>query len=285
MKSPRRNLEEIVRSPAYLPAFEDVAFLNRGELRPLRLQLELLKPELHLEENHITATIVVFGSTRILPEKEARARLQAIERQRRAKPKDVSLRFKAAAARRLVAKSRYYEESRKLGRLVAERARGTGGKTFVIATGGGPGIMEAANRGSFEADAPNVGFNITLPHEQHPNPYITPDLCFQFRYFAIRKMHFVMRAVATVFFPGGFGTFDELFEILTLIQTGKHEPMPVILVGRSYWEKAVDFRYLAEEGVISPEDLNIIKFAETADEAWAIIEEFYRSKKVALGEL
>jgi len=269
------NLEAILGSPSYVLAEEDIALLKRDELRPVRLQLEYFKPELLLHKYNIRSTIVVFGGTRIWEESRARNRVEALEAQVAAHPDDKALAGRLAIARRILSKSHYYEEAREFGRLVTANCQKSDRRELVIVTGGGPGIMEAANRGSFEAGGKSVGFNITLPHEQEPNAYITPELCFQFHYFALRKLHFLQRARALVAFPGGFGTMDELFEALTLIQTGKSGRIPVILVGKEFWQRAVGFDVFLEEGTIDPEDLELFEFAETAHEAWDIICRFY----------
>ena len=272
----RERVDGLKQSPSYVKAYEDIDFLNRDELRPVRLLLELLKPELLQEEHNIRSTIVVFGSARLKEPSEARADLQAAEARAAAAPNDAGARRAAAEARRVVALSRFYDEAREFGRIASSGSQAGGDREYVIVTGGGPGIMEAANRGAFDAGAVSVGLNITLPMEQQPNPYVTPDLCFQFRYFAIRKMHFMLRARALVAFPGGYGTFDELFETLTLVQTGKVNPLPVILFCRDFWEKAVGWDHLVETGVISPEDVHLFRYAETAAEAWDLIARFHR---------
>jgi uncharacterized protein (TIGR00730 family) len=265
-------------SGAYLRAYEDVGFLRRDDLRPVRLQLELLKPELLLREHGISSTVVVFGSTRTVSREEITPQIARLEKKVRARPKDVALRRELAVARRLLAKARYYEEARRFARLVSLACQTGGRKDYVIVTGGGPGIMEAANRGAYDVGAKTIGLNITLPDEQYPNPYISPDLCFQFHYFALRKMHFLMRAKAMAIFPGGYGTLDELFEALTLVQTGKVQSLPVILFGRAWWSRLINWKFLRDEGVITPEDLNLFRFAETAEEAWEKIQEYYRSR-------
>ncbi|MFN3370060.1 MAG: LOG family protein [Sphingomonadaceae bacterium] len=246
--------------PAYRLAFQDTDFLLREELRPIRFQLELLKPELLLAEAGIASTFVFYGSARIPGPHEIdslRASADTPERK--------------SVVERLIAKSRYYEEARKLAYIASCQPcrNGTGTRDFVVCSGGGPSIMEAANRGAHEAGAPSVGLNIVLPHEQLPNAYVTPGLSFQFHYFALRKMHFLMRARAVAVFPGGFGTFDELFELLTLVQTGKMAPVPILLFGRDFWNRVVDFDELAAEGVIAHRDLDLFHFVETAEEAWA----------------
>ena len=263
-------------SPSYVMAYEDIAFLNRDELRSVRLQLELLKPELLQQEHQIRSTIVVFGSARLAEPEKARAALADAERRAAAEPKDASAARAVAVARRMVDLSRYYEEAREFARIVSSTCQMKGHCEYVIVTGGGPGIMEAANRGAHDVGAISIGLNITLPSEQTPNPYVTPDLCFQFRYFAIRKMHFMLRAKALVAFPGGYGTFDELFETLTLAQTAKVDPLPVILFGREYWGKAVSWKFLEDEGMISPGDLDLFRYADTAQEAWDLITRFHR---------
>ncbi len=263
-------------SPSYVKAFEDEAFLKREELRPVRLQLELWKPDLIQREQGILSTVVVFGSSRIVGGHEAEERLRRAEKKALDNPGDACLARKVRAARRLLAKSKFYDHARALASLISgDCQRGGGICDFVIVTGGGPGIMEASNRGASDVGAKSLGLNIVLPFEQEPNAYITPELCFQFHYFAIRKMHFLMRAKALVAFPGGYGTLDELFETLTLIQTKKIKPLPVILFGREFWKKLIDFELLADEGVISPEDTELVQFVETPEEAWKIIREFY----------
>jgi len=258
-------------SPSYRLAFEDPEFLHRDDLRPVRLQLEFWKADTIQREHGVRSTVVIFGGSRILEGEEARERLEIAEAKSRQRPGDEYLVRQLARARKVLEKARYYEEARELGRLISARSKTRHACEFIVATGGGPGIMEAANRGAHDAGAKSIGLNIVLPFEQEPNRYITPDLCFQFHYFAIRKMQFLIRAKALVFFPGGFGTLDELFESLTLIQTKKIEPLPVLLFGREYWERVVDFGCLADEGLISIEDTELITFVETADEAWAAI--------------
>jgi len=255
-------------APSYRLAYQDTDFLLRDELRPVRLQLELLKPELILQEHHIESTVVVYGSARIPDPDTARAALEAARESANADPGDAAARAAVQTAERRLAQSRYYEQARRLGRLIGEHADN---RRCVVTTGGGPGIMEAANRGASEAGALTVGLNIVLPHEQLPNPYITPSLNFQFHYFAIRKMHLLMRARALVAFPGGFGTLDELFETLTLIQTGKVRRIPVLLFGREFWERVIDFQVLVDERTIAPQDLELFRYVDTAEEAWAVI--------------
>lgn len=261
------------RSDSYKLSYQDDQFILRDELRPVRLQLELLKPELIQHEQNIESTIVMFGSARTPDYESAAKELENVENELKTKPGDNGLIQKVNIARRDVKNSYYYEEARKLAKIISTFCQKTKNMTYVITTGGGRGIMEAANRGAYEAGAKNIGLNIVLPFEQSPNQYITPELCFQFHYFAIRKMHFLMRAKALVVFPGGFGTMDELFETLTLVQTKKIKPIPIILFGSSYWKRIVNFEMFVEEGTISAQDLNLFKFVESADEAWELLKE------------
>lgn len=256
---------------AYRLAYEDVDFMQRDELRAVRLQLELLKAELIQRDLGIRSTVVIFGSARIPEPVAAKQQLQILLDQQRAGPTEAGLADRIRTSRRLVYKSRYYEEARLLARLITEQSQGR----FVITTGGGPGIMEAANRGAAEAGGLSIGMNIALPVEQVPNPYITPELRFQFHYFALRKMHFMLRAKALVAFPGGYGTLDELFETLTLVQTHKVRPIPILLFGRSFWDRILDFNALVDEAMISPEERKLVRYVERAEEAWRIIRDFY----------
>lgn len=264
-------------SPTYRLAYEDMDLLTQRDLRPLRLQLELLKPERGLDEQGVHSTVVVFGSARVRDAATARDRLAALERRGDAAPADPSLEreLALALARRRVEQARYYEEARRFARLISARFQQEKRCDFVVVTGGGPGIMEAANRGAFEANARSIGLNITLPHEQAPNSYITPELAFRFHYFALRKMHFLIHARALVSFPGGYGTMDELFEVLTLIQTGKMPRIPVVLVGRAFWRRVIDFDYLIDEGYIAAGDTGLFEYADDADEIIAALERFY----------
>jgi uncharacterized protein (TIGR00730 family) len=246
-------------SPAYRLAYADPDFMCREELRPVRLQLELLKPEMMLDEYGIKSTVVMFGGARI-PEPGGDAWAARNETQRR----------------NLTAASVYYDEARAFARLCSQHSKDYGQHEFVIVTGGGPGVMEAGNRGAADVGAPSIGLNIVLPHEQAPNAYVTPDLSFNFHYFAIRKMHFLLRARAITVFPGGFGTMDEMFEALTLMQTGRLEKIPFILFGAEFWHKIVDFQALADFGTIAPDDMKLISFVETAEEAWGIIADYYK---------
>jgi uncharacterized protein (TIGR00730 family) len=268
-------IERLKGSPAYRVAYEDSEFLHEDFLRPVRLQLELQKPEMLLRRHQIRSTIVVFGSARIPPPDHATAALAAAHKALEQNPGDRTLAAEAARCERQVALSKYYDEARRFSRIVSTLTRRADRRDFVVMTGGGPGIMEAANRGAHDVGALSGGLNITLPVEQEPNPFISPDLCFQFHYFAMRKMHFLLRAVALVAFPGGFGTFDELFEALTLVQTNKVRPMPIVLVGRDFWSRAVNFDALVEEGMITAEDKNLYTIVETADEAVRVIYDFY----------
>lgn len=253
------------RSPSYQLAFRDTDFLLREELRPVRFQLELLKPEMLLDEAGIGSTLVVYGSARI-PSPEAAQAL--IDRAVTAQDK--------AIAERLAAKSKYYREAWQLAVIASEKAIvEKGQRQFVVCSGGGPSIMEAANRGAAEAGAETIGLNIVLPHEQAPNRYVTPRLAFQFHYFSLRKMHFLLRARAVAVFPGGFGTLDELMELLTLIQTGKMRPIPVLLFGGDFWRRVIDFDEMVAEGVVSRADLALFTPVETAEQAWAEIARFY----------
>lgn len=243
------------RAPAYKLAWTDEDFMTRRELRPVRLQLELLKPEMALTERGIRSTVILFGGARI-PEPGGPAWAAKNETQKK----------------NLEASARYYAEARQFARLCSEYSATTYYREFVIVTGGGPGVMEAGNRGAADCGAPSIGLNIVLPHEQAPNEYVTPELCFNFHYFAIRKMHFLMRAKAICVFPGGFGTLDELFESLTLIQTGRMQRVPFLLFGKAFWQKIINWEALADAGTISEEDLDLFRFVETAQEAIDLIE-------------
>jgi uncharacterized protein (TIGR00730 family) len=246
------------RAPAYRLAFDDPEFLCREELRPVRLQLELLKPDMLLQERGIRSTVVMFGGARI-PEPGGEAWAAKNETQKK----------------NLEANAVYYEQAREFARQCSRHSAASLYKEFVVVTGGGPGVMEAGNRGATDVGAPSIGLNIVLPHEQAPNEYVTPELCFNFHYFAIRKMHFLLRAKAISVFPGGFGTMDELFEALTLIQTGRMERVPFLLFGKAFWRGAIDLDFLAAQGTISPGDVELISFVDTADEAWGVIAGFY----------
>ena len=271
----RANQERIADSPSYRLAETDLDFLTRPELRPVRLQLELQKPEMAFVEHGIESTVVVFGGTQVVNAEQAQQRLESAEAALAASPNDPKIQRDIQRAKRAIAKAHYYEEAREFARIVSSSCQTQGKCDYVIVTGGGPGIMEAANRGAYEIGAKSIGLNITLPEEQYPNPYITPELCFQFHYFAIRKMHFLMRAKALVIFPGGFGTLDELFDALTLRQVGRMQEIPIILFGREYWDQVINFQFLADEGVVRDRHLDLISYAETAQQAWDAIVEFH----------
>ena len=268
------RVRAIMNGPAYVRADHDAEFLQRDELRDTRLALEYLKPELGLIEHDISSTIVLFGGTRIVEPRAAERNVQELEAALAAEPFDTLLARRLQVARRVLAKSKYYDVARDFARLVSTHCP-TCPREFVIMTGGGPGIMEAGNRGAYEAGAPSVGLNIVLPMEQFPNPYITPELCFRFRYFGLRKLHFMKRAKALVAFPGGIGTMDELFDALCLVQTRKISPMPIVLVSREFWTGAFSPQYLADEGTIADEDTQLFSYAESAEEIWAQIRAFY----------
>lgn len=277
-RSAKTEVKKFVKkktSGAYQLAFLDHDFMLRRSLRAVRLQLELLKPELLLQDEHVESTIVIFGSARIAEPAKAKADLAAAKKALAVKPNSIVLKQNLQIATEMMAKSKYYDEARKLAALISSSCQSKKKLQFVVVTGGGPGIMEAANRGAKEAKAKSIGLNIVLPYEQEPNPYITPELCFQFHYFAIRKMHFLIRARALVCFPGGFGTLDELFETLTLLQTKKIKPMPLLLFGKEYWSRLINFDMMVQEGMISPEDLMLFQYVETAEEAWQQIADFY----------
>ena len=274
-------LSKIKTNKAYAKAYQDLEFLGKKDLRPIRLQLELQKPEMILREHKIRSTIVVFGSARILSPFEARMQLEIAQKQSAAEPKSDALRRRVRHAQMRLEQSKYYEEARRFAAVISKAQQTDKTLEFVMVTGGGPGIMEAANRGAWEMGRKSIGLNITLPHEQDPNPYMTPELSFQFHYFALRKMHFLMRAKALAVFPGGFGTFDELFETLTLVQTGKKRTLPIVLFGKQFWERVVDWEFLAEQGMISYDDLRLCKFVDTAEEGWEHIKSFWKRQRDA----
>ena len=273
----RQKLQRALEnSPAYRVAYEDTEFLNQDEQRPVRLLLELQKPEIRLLEHNIQSTIVVFGSARTLPPDRAQNQLDdLLKKQKGRKNGDKTLDARISRARRQVERSKYYEEARRFAQMVSQDFIEMRRMDFVVATGGGPGIMEAANRGAHDEHQMSMGLNIILPKEQEPNPYISPELCFQFRYFAVRKMHFMLRARAMVAFPGGYGTMDELFEALCLVQTGKMPKMPIVLVGKEWWSRAIDWDFFVDEGVIDPDDLELFTMVDTAQEAVDTIYAFY----------
>lgn len=261
--------------PHYELAYRDTEFLSRPELRPVRLQLELLKPDLIQDEHEVASTIVVFGGSRVPAPEDVDERIREAEERAGSHPDSDEADAELERARRLCERAGYYEEARRFGRIVSDYCQVCSPYELVIVTGGGPGIMEAANRGAHEVDAKSVGLNIEIPHEQVPNPFVSPELNFYFQYFAIRKMHFVLRAKALAIFPGGFGTMDELFEVLTLIQTGRMDRIPVVLVGPEFWEDVLDLEALERAGMIDPGDRELVTYAEDAEEAWeAILREY-----------
>ena len=259
---------------SYTKAYQDLDFLRSDEARSIRLQLEMLKPQIMLHHSKVKDGIVCFGSARIEEKPKALVRIKTLEEKLKKSPKDAALKQSLLEAKGLLKLARFYDDARNFGRIVVEKTK----KRLAIITGGGPGIMEAANRGASEAGGYSIGFNITLPHEQKPNPYITKNMAFSFHYFAIRKMHLVMHAEAVVVYPGGFGTFDEMFEILTLVQTGKHSEIPIVLVGKEFWNSIFKFDKLLSYGVISHTDRYVM--VDNAKEAWAAIEKFYKNKKI-----
>ena len=269
------QLEAILAHPSYRLAHEDQELLADADSRPIRLQLELLKPERYLRRHKIQSTVVVFGSARVTSPQQAQATLAEVQARVSSNPNDDRLPAAMTRARQQVRQSHYYEVARRFAEIVSLRFQEEGRRDFVVVTGGGPGIMEAANRGAFDAGARSIGLNITLQHEQAPNPFITPGLCFQFRYFGLRKMHFLMRAKALVVFPGGFGTMDELFEVLTLVQTGKVNRVPIVLVGTEFWRKAINFDFLIEEGYIGAQDVQLFTLVNTVEEIIATLQKFY----------
>ncbi len=285
-KAEEPNVEKLLRrifeSPSYKLAIEDVSYLKSSQTRGVRLQLDYQKPQSIMERFGIKHTIVVFGSARIKEKATALKELEKIQDLVKKNPDSRILLRELRTAEKMVEKAVYYDEARRFGQLVGKAGKGPQDNTLTLITGGGPGIMEAANRGAYDVGAKSIGLNIQLPHEQFPNPYIDPDLCFRFHYFAIRKLHFMLRACALVVFPGGFGTLDELFEVLTLIQTGKNREIPVVLVGKEYWHRLINFKFLVEEGTIDPEDLHIFTFKETGDEAWEYILRWHEKRGIDL---
>ena len=271
------KLEQIIHSDNYRLAHQDLDLLNRSSMRGVRMLLEISKPELYLEEAGITSTIIVFGGARIQEKTAAEESLKEAIKELDTNPDSAQWKRKVSRARNMVELSSFYNAAREFAFLASHFGQsgpisGPSCSTHVIVTGGGPGIMEAANRGAFDAGCRSIGLNIELPNEQNPNPYITPNLCFKFNYFALRKFHFVMRAVGAVLFPGGYGTLDELFELLTLRQVGTQHAMPIVLFGKDYWSRLIDFEFMADSGLIDAEDLKLIQFADTATEAWDLIQ-------------
>ncbi|RQU52360.1 LOG family protein [Burkholderia cenocepacia] len=275
IQQPSRRARHLAGHPNCTPGDADTTLLQRATMRGIRLQLDYWKAEARLQHERIGHAVVIYGSTRIVAPAVANARLDEANRLLALRPRDPGRRRAVAVANRLVEHSAYYRVAREFGRIVGHADRRTRTARLAIVTGGGPGIMEAANRGAYERGAPSIGFNIELPREQAPNPYITPDLCFRFHYFAIRKLHLLERAKAAVFFPGGYGTFDELFEVLTLLQTRKIAPLPVVLVGEAYWRRAVDLAFLADEGMIDRRDLELFTYCESAADIWHAIGSWY----------
>ncbi len=263
---------------SYRLAYLDDHYIQREDLRPLRLELELLKPEMLLEEEGIKSTTVVFGGTQVISKEQADETMAAAKEAQEKDPDSHESKRLMIRAERVMAKSRFYEECREFSRIVTEHTLKANDGEFIVKTGGGPGIMEAANRGAFEAGGKSIGLNIELPFEQEPNSYITPGLCFQFNYFAIRKMHFLLRAKALVCFPGGFGTLDELFTTLTLRQTGRMQDIPIILYSKDYWNGIIDFQFLADEGVIQDRHLELFQYTESPEETWKVITDFHGVK-------
>ena len=266
-----KNLNLIINSDTYKLAYEDIGLLNRNEMRGVRMLLEITKPDLILEENKILSTIIIFGGASIAEESKTKEKIDDIKKLIKKNPSSVLLKRNLNRLENLLSMSHYYQSAREFSKLASINNQSKSCNSHVIVTGGGPGIMEAANRGAFEANCKSIGLNISLPNEQIPNAFITPGLCFKFNYFALRKIHFVMRSIGAVFFPGGFGTLDELFELLTLRQTEMKNKIPIILFGREYWDKIINFEYLADLGLISDEHLNLFEYADTASEAWEII--------------
>jgi len=276
----REMVEKLKESPAYRIAHYDPDFLQKDYLRPIRLQLEMMKAEIILRKQKILSTVVCFGGTKILQKDKAEKAVADLEFKLKKDPENKALARQLKIASAVLEKSHFYDEAREFGRLATLEGKGTNddGDEYVIVTGGGPGVMEAANRGAYEAGGKSIGLNITLPQEQEPNPYITPELCLQFYYFALRKMHFMLRAKALVAFPGGYGTLDELFEALTLVQTGKLAPLPIILFGEKFWRGLIDFDYLVDQGTISEEDIDLFHYADSAVTAWNYIKYFYEEE-------
>ena len=271
----QQRLKEIMENPSYQVAYKDLDFIASDDLRPVRLHLELLKPEKLMEEAGINSSVVVFGGTQVASKEQADARVAEAKAKLAANADDAEAQRELVRANNVLKKSRYYEDCRKFAGLVTDYNKQHRDGEFFIKTGGGPGIMEAGNRGAYEAGGKSMALNITLPFEQTPNSYITPGLCFQFNYFAIRKMHFLLRAKAIVCFPGGFGTLDELFTVLTLRQTGRMQEVPIILYGKDYWDGIIDFQFLADQAVISDSHLKLFQYTETPEETWQVIRDFH----------
>ncbi len=273
------NLEAILKSNSYKLAYEDLELLNTDEMRGVRMLLEITKPEQAIEKENIISTVIIFGGVHISEEITSKRRLDETLKLLEKDPKSASLKQKVKRYENLYSMSHYYSSARNLSKLISNETKLESPHAHVIVTGGGPGIMEAANRGAFDAGCKSIGLNISLPNEQHPNSFITPGLCFKFNYFAMRKFHFVMRSEAAVFFPGGFGTLDELFELLTLRQTGMKKNIPIILFGREYWNRVINFEYLCDMGLIEDNHLSIFKYADSAEESWELIKKFKDNSK------
>ncbi len=273
-----KRTKEIMEHPSYELAYLDNEFMQGDDLRPLRLELELLKPEMFLDKLGIKSTVVAFGGTQVLPQEEVGPIVAEAEKLAAEKPDSHEAKRAMIRAKRFQSKVRYYDECREFAKIVTDYNKQFRDGEFIIKTGGGPGIMEAANRGAYDAGGKSMALNITLPFEQTPNSYITPGMCFQFNYFAIRKMHFLLRAKAIVCFPGGFGTLDELFTALTLRQTGRMQDVPIILYSKEYWDGIIDFQFLADEGVIQDKHLEIFQYCETPQETWDVIKKFHGVK-------
>ncbi|MBV1872751.1 MAG: TIGR00730 family Rossman fold protein [Gammaproteobacteria bacterium] len=269
--------EKIINSPSYIQADQDVDFLDQDETMGVRLEIDYLKPELLLHQQGVEHTIVVFGSTRLPDPAVSADTLKRLQKALAEEPGSDTLKKRIKIAEAICKKSRYYDEARAFGQMVGKFGKGPGDCRVTLVTGGGPGIMEAGNRGAFEVGGKSIGLNITLPREQFPNSYVTPELCFKFHYFAVRKLHFLKRARALVAFPGGYGTLDELFETLTLIQTRTIEPLPVVLVGESFWRQAINIDFLVNEGMIDERDRDLFWYAETAEEIWQGIHNWHES--------
>jgi uncharacterized protein (TIGR00730 family) len=268
------NMEAILRAPSYSLAQDDRALLERTEMRGVRMLLELGKPEIAFQEDNIESTVIVFGGTQIIERNASERRLSEARRNQAIDAEDPKLIREVQRNERLVELSHFYDDARQFARLVSIDNQCDEKRSYVVVTGGGPGIMEAANRGAFDVGCKSIGLNIKLPGEQQPNPFITPELCFQFKYFALRKFHFILRSVGAVLFPGGFGTLDEMFQTLTLRQTHRMQPIPIILFGHDYWSKVIDFNFLADSGVISHEHLDLFQYADTPESAWEKILQF-----------
>ncbi|MBC89097.1 MAG: cytochrome D ubiquinol oxidase subunit II [Planctomycetaceae bacterium] len=273
------NMEAILRSPSHSLAQDDRALLERTEMRGVRMLLELGKPELAFQEDNIESTVIVFGGTQIIERNAAERHLSEALRNQAMDAENLKLARDVQRSERLVELSHFYDDARQFARLVSLDNQCDKKRSYVVVTGGGPGIMEAANRGAFDVGCKSIGLNIKLPGEQQPNPFITPELCFQFKYFALRKFHFILRSVGAVLFPGGFGTLDEMFEALTLRQTHRMQPIPIILFGHDYWSKVIDFDFLADSGVISHEHLDLFEYADTPESAWKKILQFNKDPK------